>query len=669
MGLRRAVLRRKQTARMRCGRSGLRETTVIAFQMAQGFVQGRHLMDRLAPIDVTDKRAANFQKAVEPAVADVAEMRGRGRWAVPVLLTVHAGLLAYGAVVHSPTYNEPAHLTAGISYWQFGRFDVYNVNPPLVRMVAALPVLLAGCETDWKNFHKGPGARPEMALGNDFCKANGARTVWLVTIARWACIPFSLLGGYVCFCWGRKLYGLAAGLLSLTLWCFCPNIIAHGQLITCDAAAAAFGVAACYTFWRWLKSPTWWNTISSGLVLGLAELTKQTLVVFFPLWPLLWLVYRWPDRRGMIRKDWLREFGMLCLRLMIALYVINLGYGFEGSFARLGDFQFVSQSFTGIPNADEARYGGNRFAGSRLGGVPVPLPKNYLIGIDLQRKDFESYGHKFYLGGVWSETGWWYYYLYALAVKVPLGTWLLLFIGLGARLLAGPSAGFRDELFLLAPAAVILTLVSSQTGLNEHMRYALPIFPFVFVALGSVAARVFTPRRASSANIMVGCAAAVAIAWSIGSSLGRYPHSLSYFNEVVGGPKNGWKHLTNSNIDWGQDLLYLKKWADDHPNAKPLRMALYGTIDPEIIDIDGEVFSPYASRLELTPGYYAVSATILSGFGQPRDPGRLRAEIEKIGTWETVGGSIIIFAKDVDRPGVSGGSHSGERRHSPEDLE
>ena len=80
------------------------------------------------------------------------------KWVVAGLLAIHSGLLAYGAWVHSPTYNEPAHLVAGISYWQFGRFDVYSVNPPLVKLVAAIPVMLAGCETDWKSFYEAPGA-------------------------------------------------------------------------------------------------------------------------------------------------------------------------------------------------------------------------------------------------------------------------------------------------------------------------------------------------------------------------------------------------------------------------------------------------------------------------------------------------------------------------------
>ena len=326
-----------------------------------------------------------------------------------------------------------------------------------------------------------------------------------------------------------------------------------------------------------------------------------------------------------------------------------MGYEFEGSLTRLGDFKFISRSFTGVADPNQEYAWGNRFADSWLSSVPVPLPKNYVLGIDLQRKDFESYGHECYLGGVWSKTGWWYYYLYALAIKVPLGTWLLLLLACAIRLLNGPSASFRDEFFLLAPAIVILTFVSSQTGVNEHMRYVLPIFPFVFIWLGSVTTCLFAAAnatRVSSANAFASCIIVISVVWTTSSSLQCYPHNLSYFNETIGGMRNGWKHLICSNIDWGQDLLYLKKWCDDHPNAKPLRMALYGGFNGEVLGIDGEAFSPDASEHGLAPGYYAVSTTNLSGFGQRDHSKGLRAEIEQIGAYETIGGSIIVFVKD-----------------------
>ena len=254
------------------------------------------------------------------------------RRTVVVLLLIHTGLLAYSAYVHSPTLNEPGHLVAGLSNWKFGRFDIYSVNPPLVRMVAALPVMAVGYEEDWSGFYTGPGARPEFSMGEDFVAANGERSFFLFMIARWACIPFSWIGGIVCYLWARDLYGRPSGVIACSIWCFEPNILAHASLMTPDAHATALGMAACYTFWRWLKKPTWSQAALTGVVLGLAELAKTTLILFYPLWPIMWLVYRWPDRRKMVGRDWLREVGMLALRMAIGLYVLNFGYGFEGSF-------------------------------------------------------------------------------------------------------------------------------------------------------------------------------------------------------------------------------------------------------------------------------------------------------------------------------------------------
>src|SRR6516164_7924098 len=75
---------------------------------------------------------------------------------VSLLLTIHAGLLAWQAWRYSPTIDEPGHLVAGMSHWKFGRFDLYRVNPPLVRLVAALPMLVVDPKTDWSSFTEAP---------------------------------------------------------------------------------------------------------------------------------------------------------------------------------------------------------------------------------------------------------------------------------------------------------------------------------------------------------------------------------------------------------------------------------------------------------------------------------------------------------------------------------
>lgn len=215
------------------------------------------------------------------AVYRLLELPRAARRAVLGLLIVHTLLLGYSAYVHSPTLNEPGHLVAGLSIWKFGRFDVYNINPPLVKMVAALPVMAAGYSEDWSGFYTGPGARPEFSLGEAFMKANGERSFVLFTIARWACIPLSWVGSIVCYLWARDLYGRPAGVMATTIWCCDPNILANASLITPDAHASALGLAACYTFWRWLQTPTLLKSAIAGITLGLAELAKTTLIVFF----------------------------------------------------------------------------------------------------------------------------------------------------------------------------------------------------------------------------------------------------------------------------------------------------------------------------------------------------------------------------------------------------
>lgn len=424
---------------------------------------------------------------------------------VTMLLGVHAGLLAYSATQHSPTINEPANLVAGLCHWKFGRFDVYRVNPPLVHYVAAIPVMISGYKEDWSALIDLPDARSEFQTGDDFIKANGERSIWLFTIARWACIAFSLFGGLICFLWSRELWGRnLAGLISLFLWCFEPNILAHGELITPDCAATSLGLGACYGFWRWLRRPAWGRAVIAGIVLGLALLTKTTWVILFGLWPLIWLIAEWSRcRRNLLatnsqlpacgQTDTIslrRRFSQIVIIIIVGLYVLNLGYGFDGSFTRLKDYTFVSKTLTGLERSGDS---GNRFVNSWIGEISVPVPENFLRGIDLQKRTFENYDQRSYVRGEWKQGGWWYYYLYGLAVKTSHGSQLLFLLALFTVVCRTPSTGFnaewkaRDLISLLTPAIAVLALASSQTESNHHVRYVLPVLGFASVFAGATA--------------------------------------------------------------------------------------------------------------------------------------------------------------------------------------
>lgn len=585
-----------------------------------------------------------------------------------VLLLGHACLLAWGAYVHSPTFDETGYLPAGICHWKHGRFALGNVNPPLVRLIAALPVMAAGTNFDWDRASIDEGNF--FGLGREFIAANGERAMWLYTLGRWACIPFSLVGGWVAWRWASELYGKRAGLLALVLWCVCPNVLGHGQLLTPDVAAAGLGLAAAWRFWHWLRAESWDESLLAGLVLGLAELARPTWIILFVLWPAIWLVRvvaRFVVQRSRhvsepsvrAASGW-RSLSQLAVLIFVAVNVLNLGYGFEGSFTRLGEFNFYSRLLTGVHGAQL----GNRFAGTIWGHVPVPLPAEYVQGLDRSRSYLE-FGMRSYLRGTWKDRGWWYYYLYGLAIKVPLGTWLL---GLAATLVwvralwrggrgsdvpalepasiassSRQAAGWLAAAVLVAPAVALLGLVSSQTGYNHHVRYAMPVLGFGFVWAARIAETLpetvtsaLAWRRYVRAYIVIGLAA-----WAAASSLWHYPHSMSYFNELVGGPAHGAHHLLDSNIDWGQDLLFLRRWLQQHPEAKPLRLAFFGNFDPRVVGIEfsnppfGEGSGP---GYRPPPGWYAVSVNFIFGYSHSMADGQ--------GGWTYVPrGAYVYFLK------------------------
>jgi hypothetical protein len=381
------------------------------------------------------------------------------------------------------------------------------------------------------------------------------------------------------------LYGTAAGFASLCLWAFDPNILAHGELITSDAAAAALGTGAGYAFWRWLKSPNWRRSAVAGFALGFAELAKSSWLILFALWPIacvLWRMTRPPAEKqhrsppaaaGGPASSRPAPAAQLAATLLIGLYVLNAGYAFRGTFTPLGNFKFFSKALGG--EAAE-RSDGNRFAGGRLAGLPIPLPKDYLLGLDLQQRDFETWKQPSYLRGEWKQGGWRYYYLYGLLVKAPHGTQALFVASCGLALCRASRASIRDEAVLLLPAVGVIAAASAQTTFSHHFRYVLPAFgPLLVFSCRAVAAgsRAWTHGGFVRA---AGLIPPLTVAATVASSAATCPHTLGYYNEAAGGLRNGHRHLIHSSLDWGQDLLLLKSYAASLDPPRPIYLVCHG---------------------------------------------------------------------------------------------
>ncbi len=527
------------------------------------------------------------------------------------ILGIHAGLLCYSVSRHAPTVDEPFHLAAGIRHWQDGRFDVDQGNPPLVGTVAAIPALLADPAIDWTHLSDDP------LVGTDFMRVNGQHAFTVMALGQYGCVVFSLLGAWFSYLWASELYGRPCGLVAMLLWSFDPNILGNGHLITGDVPATAIGLAAFYFFWKWLKQPFADRAMLAGLALGLAELTKYVWVLLYLLGPLLCLAWHWAERDVAMRGKKARRLLHLALMAIVSVYVVNLGYAFISPFKPLDRFH-VGRRLVDQSSIWETRLGLPKSwrISQRLPSLPVPYPEDYILGLD-GISTVRDYREPTYLRGRLQAGGWWLFYPYAMMIKLPLGT-LMLFVLSGVMLM---QKRFRPgspatETFLVLAVLGILAFVTCS-GVGQRMRYVLPALPLLYVWASKVG-QAFSAKGGLVAWAVAGCLVA-----SVGSSLWSYPHSLAYFNEAIGGPHEGHHHLIDANLDWGQDLFYLKQWLHEHPEARPIQLAYFGRCDPSFAGIDYTLPSRGPGRPDdwrlspdlfgPRPGWYAVSVNFLRG--------------------------------------------------------
>ncbi|MEZ6049302.1 MAG: hypothetical protein R3C11_27735 [Planctomycetaceae bacterium] len=375
-------------------------------------------------------------------------------------------------------------------------------------------------------------------------------------------------------------------------------------MLTPDIGVTSLSMSTCYAFWRWSQVTSWTRILVAGGILGLALLAKTNALVLYPALTsgvLLHSYFR-PECRSM------KKTLQLIVAFIVSIYVLNLGYGFDGSFKKLKEYEFFSKTFRTVIEAYS-------FQDSALGNIPIPLPAAFLEGIDLQRRDFENIDEskKSYLRGQWYDNGWWWYYFYVIAVKVPIPIWLLFIVGLTTLAFCKRDLRLESFCYILIPGILLFALPCTQSGFSHSLRYVLPAFPFAFmiacVSFASAKPFIGLRRRLS-------CGALI---WLILSSLSAYPHSLSYFNEIAGGAKNGHFHLLDGNLDWGQDFFFLQDWIEEHPEKQPLYIAYWGILPLNEMNL---TFNEPKLNADdpIPPGWYLISVNHLRGeyrFGKP----------------------------------------------------
>lgn len=507
-----------------------------------------------------------------------------------LVLTIHA------ARVETPTIDEFAHLPAGAAYWRHGDFDLYAKNPPLLKLWMSVPVAADPAVSVPRPARDADSWAP-WDYGTIFMNANRPRYLDLFFRARLMVIPLGLLCAGILVLWARRLYSPPTVATLGSLFLLSPTILAHSHLATVDVGCALTILLSVWTL-RWAlpagsRRPAWWRTAIAGGTLGLALAAKYTALLLVPIVIALVILThaRRPERpTGSRARSALRDVGLL---LLAALLVVNAVAGFTGSFRSVGAYEF-SSAFARDLQSHLPTW------------LPVPLPSPYVAGFDFLKQDAEKGEFGSYLLGRWSETGWWYYNLFALLVKEP-ETFLVLLVltPLFFARFWRKRPGREEAWFLLIPAIVLFVSLSLLSRLNFGLRYVLPAMPFLYLLMGSAVEALF--RRGGTWLVRLG--AGVLIGYSAAAAIATHPGHLSYFNLISGGPGNGPNLLLDSNIDWGQDLYRVRGLSSQLRSGEKLGLLYFGHVDPGIYGIEYDPVPPQPVQ-----GLLAVSVNFLYGY-------------------------------------------------------
>ena len=517
----------------------------------------------------------------------------RRAWLVIVglLIFVHLSLGVHCAWRFSVTHDEYWHLPAGLSIWKTGRFDAENLNPPLSRVWSALPLAALGV-----SLGEPAEANDSTALGDHFLIKNVARYHEYYAYARLMNLVWSVLTGVVIAVWGRELFGEGGAVVGAALWFLCPVVLSNAVLVTPDLCTAFFFVATTYAAWRFAREPTGRRAVLVGLLLGLAQLSKFTCIVLYPLVMAEWVLVR--CRGGLAPVGWRRASGEWLAALAVSVLVLNVGYLFRGSGQPLNSYQFASHSLQSVAAAARP-----------IGGMWVPAPHDYVAGFDRQRSIMEAV-HPVYLDGeLMSGGGFRDYYFWACAYKWPHAIQALVLTALASSLLSRAGQRQWRALAAVLMPAVLMVGIASASHMQLGIRYILPAFPLIYLFAGHVGAWLTRPGWNWRKLWIGACLPALLF------GLRYHPHHLAYFNELSGGPVEGGQHLLDSNIDWGQDLRELHEYLRDQKVEK-IGLAYFGMVPPARLGFDYHLplsFKQVRAAGALPAGWYAVSVNFVQG--------------------------------------------------------
>lgn len=565
--------------------------------------------------------------------------------ALVVLLITMAAIAFFSMREDSLTFDEMSHIPDGYSYLVKHDYRLNPEHPPLVKDLAAIPLLFMGLNfpsqsPNWTTWTPDQ----QWRFGPEFLYRSGNNPDRIVFWARIPMLGFLVALGITIFKWAKKLGGNKAALFAFALFAFSPAFVAHGRLVTTDVAAALGFLISSYWFFLYLEKPSMKNLVLTGIVWGASLLLKFTIIITLPFFAAVWLMgaIALKSRQGKpngyligARRTVMRDIPRLMMLGVVALALIGIIYGFHTSGYPPQEQKLHTEYTVRMYNDNPSS---NPIYRTLIWMSDKPVLRayeQYLLGITMNYKR-STFGNTTFFRGEISAAGWRRYFPVVYAIKEPLPLHILSAIAL-MLLVSRFAASLKKKRKLERMAAflsshlvpvsffifiVIYWALSIRSNLNIGVRHVLPTFPFIYILLAvsigawinegmPAAPRLFqTILRHPFITLLKYGLLFFLLFWYIAGTIKAYPSYISYFNELVGGGENGHRYVVDSNLDWGQDFRRLKSWIEKNEVSR-LHLDYFGGADAEYYL--GEVFIPWWSDLGPPKGYFAVSLTKLKG--------------------------------------------------------
>jgi len=486
------------------------------------------------------------------------------------------------------TVDETSHFAAAYTYW-LGE-DVLQPPdaPPLTRAICGWVPRLLGAPPPrdtggWKE-------RDAYMAGAEILDRPNIRARRLLFYTRLPFLIFPLLIVFLLWHWGRQLFGEPVGLCLAACGALEPTIQGHGVLINSDVPAAFGALWFAYAAWRYWRAPN----LRRLLILSLA--TVVAVLIKFTLLPLAFAGFGlalWKGPR------------LAAIAIPLAIYA-----------GILAASQFQAQP---VPRVEIQQFSDAGVPHWALAGVNLlarlPWPLQFVRGLLFIGNNLHGAGFTGYMAGHKIHGRVPLYFPLAWAIKFPIPLQILTVAGLAALLIRirRREVGIAD--LLVWGAAAFFFGSAAMSSFHIGFRHVLPALPFFILGGGFALAR-WSGRRAARVAITV------SLAWLAVSSLRVYPNGISYFNEWIGGPAEGWKYLADSNIDWGQNLPDLGVYLERNRIGRiktfifgydnPFHYLKPGSMDPQTLPAPDNPALAHDYRPQ--PGVYAISVNFLAGF-------------------------------------------------------